>query len=92
MTQSFDTGNEMATRTFKAASTVPRRHQVARKVKISISQKVVSRLPHEHDESADAPSGKPSDVIKQAATDLKRGLKDTDRSAQMTKVYKNLKS
>ncbi len=80
----------MATRNLKAAPGSATRRQAAGKVKISISQKVVPRLPHEHDESADATTGEPRDVIKQAAADLKRGLTDTDRSAQMTKVYKNL--
>ena len=80
----------MATRTSASTPAGLKRPKVAGRVKISISQAVVPRLPHDHDESADAQSGKPSEIIKQAATDLKQGLKDTDRGAQMAKVYKNL--
>ncbi len=80
----------MTTRTVNQPPTdVVRRHR-ARRVKVSALKKVVPRLPHENDESADSKAGEPSEVIKQAATDLKRGLTDTDRGAQMTKVYKNL--
>lgn len=80
----------MATRTSKAASNGVARRQGAGKVTVRISQKIVPRLPHERDESTDAKTGEPSEVITQAATDLERGLLDTDRAAQMTKVYKNL--
>lgn len=80
----------MATRTLKAAPNSMARRQGAGTVSVRISQKVVPRLPHERDESVDAEAAVPSEVIKQAVTDLRRGLIDTDRSAQMTKVYKNL--
>jgi hypothetical protein len=80
----------VAARTLKATSNGVARRQGAGRVTISISQKVVPRLPHERDESTDVKGGEPSEVIKQAVTDLKRGLIDTDRGAQMTKVYKNL--
>ena len=80
----------MATPNSKSTREDRKRRQVAAKVKIRISQVVAPRLPHEHDESADAQSGKPSEIIRQAARDLKRGLRDTDRGPQMVKVYKKL--
>jgi hypothetical protein len=36
------------------------------------------RLPNDRDESPDAQSAQPRDVIKQAASDLEEGLVDTD--------------
>lgn len=35
-------------------------------------------LPHERDESPDAPEAAPRDIMRQAASDLERGLVDTD--------------
>ena len=78
----------MAIRTLKAASRILTGNKG--KPKVSISQVVVPQLPHERDESVDGKSSPPTKVMKQAAADLKRGLTDTDRGAQMTKVYKNL--
>ena len=80
----------MATPNSKSTREDRKRRQVAAKVKIRISQVVAPRLPHEHDESADAQSGKPSEIIRQAERDLERGLRDTDRGPQMAKVYKKL--
>ena len=58
---------------------------------VTISQQRVPRLPHERDEAVESQPGKPRQVIKRAAADLKRGNKDTDRSAQMNRIYKKLK-
>ena len=80
----------MTNRDLKATPTSVARRRAAGTVKVSISQKIVPRLPHEHDESADPTTGEVREVIEQAADDLKRGLTDTDRGAQMTKVYKSL--
>jgi len=60
-------------------------------VKVSIAQKRVPRLPHEHDESSDSQAGEPLPVMQQAATDLKRGLEDTDRGPQTNRISKKLK-
>lgn len=38
----------------------------------------VKRLPHERDESPDAQTITPRDVMRQAASDLEQGLVDTD--------------
>ncbi|HAT31388.1 MAG TPA: hypothetical protein DCW29_11220 [Janthinobacterium sp.] len=40
------------------------------------------RLPHERDESPDAQDAEPRDVMRQAASDLQRGLVDTDLHGQ----------
>jgi len=45
-------------------------------------------LPHEKDESTAGMVSPPRKVIKRAADDLKRGLKDTDRGPEMAKAYK----
>src|SRR5450830_100106 len=42
----------------------------------------VDRLPHERDESPDAQDVRPRKIMQQAASDLERGLVDTDRRAQ----------
>lgn len=36
------------------------------------------RMPHERDEAPDAQDARPRDVMKQAASDIERGLVDTD--------------
>ncbi|OEZ62074.1 hypothetical protein [Duganella sp. HH105] len=38
----------------------------------------VKRMPHERDEAPDAQDAKPRNVMKQAASDIERGLVDTD--------------
>lgn len=54
--------------------------------KINTDEKVqndgVDRLPHERDESSDAQNVRPRKIMQQAASDLERGLVDTDRHAQ----------
>lgn len=49
------------------------------------------RLPHERDESSDshrAPDGPPSEVGRQAHSDVKRGVVDTDRGPVLDKINK----
>ncbi|KAB8062378.1 hypothetical protein GCN74_00855 [Janthinobacterium sp. FT14W] len=54
--------------------------------KINTDEKVgndgVDRLPHERDASPDAQNVRPRNIMRQAASDLERGLVDTDRHAQ----------
>ena len=54
--------------------------------KINTDEKVqndgVDRLPHERDESPDAQDMRSRKIMQQAASDLERGLVDTDRHAQ----------
>ncbi|MES2740678.1 MAG: hypothetical protein V4754_06970 [Pseudomonadota bacterium] len=54
--------------------------------KISTEQPVKNdqqhRLPHERDESPQGETAAPRDVMKQAASDLERGLVDTDLHGQ----------
>ncbi len=38
-----------------------------------------TRLPHEHDESADSQAGAPTKVMEQARRDIESGQQDTDR-------------
>ncbi len=40
------------------------------------------RMPHERDEAPDAQGAKPRKVMQQAASDIARGLVDTDRHNQ----------
>jgi hypothetical protein len=45
------------------------------------------RLPHERDEAPDAQNTKPRKVMKQAASDIERGLVDTDKGPPMQETY-----
>jgi hypothetical protein len=49
------------------------------------------RLPHEHDESADQQGSPPTELGRQAGSDIRRGLKDTDRGPEMDRAYKQQK-
>ena len=49
------------------------------------------KLPHERDESIDTAGTIPSERMKQASRDIKRGLTDTDRGAEAGRTYKKLK-
>ncbi len=51
----------------------------------------VPKLPHERDESIDVVGTVPSEPMKRASRDLKRGLIDTDRSTEVGRTYKKLK-
>lgn len=45
------------------------------------------KLPHERDESVDAPSARPRAVMRQAEIDLASGKVDTDRRGDATTVF-----
>jgi hypothetical protein len=70
---------------------LPARADSAGNTQVSIGQEVVPRLPHERDESADSQVSPPRKVMQQAAKDIERGLKDTDRAAEVNATYKKLK-
>lgn len=59
--------------------------------KVSVLRKRVPRLPHERDESADPRGSAPDARMRQASADLARGLQDTDRSAEMDRLRRQLK-
>lgn len=82
----------MARRTAQVAPQSVPTHQRNSRVEVSILQKRVPRLPHERDQSADNEASEPREVIKQAAADLDRGLKDTDRSVLTNQTYRRLKA
>ena len=48
-------------------------------------------MPHERDETVSMTDTEPDPVIKQAATDLGRGLQDTSNGAEFNRAYKKLK-
>ena len=56
-------------------------------VQVSIGQEKVDLLPHEQDESASREITPPRKIMKQAAVDVGRGLKDTDRGVEIGKTY-----
>ena len=58
---------------------------------MSAGKQVAAKLPHERDESIDIVGKVPSEPMKQASRDLKRGLVDTDRGAEAGRTYKKLK-
>lgn len=50
------------------------------------------KLPHERDEAVDRSGGAvPSESVEQAGRDVKRGLPDTDRGAEMNHTYQKQK-
>lgn len=49
------------------------------------------KLPHERDESPEAPRDAPARPMRQAYRDLQRGLVDTDRGAEAGRTYQRLK-
>ena len=49
------------------------------------------RLPSERDQSSDMTAAAPDPKVKQAAKDLKRGLGDTSKGAEMDKAYAKLR-
>ena len=61
------------------------------KVSRRILKEPAPKLPHERDESVDSQVTEPRKIIQNAAADLSRGQQDTDRSAEMNKVYRKLK-
>ncbi|OYY87114.1 MAG: hypothetical protein B7Y42_15340 [Polaromonas sp. 28-63-22] len=49
-----------------------------------------AELPHDRDQSTDMTAATPDPAIHQAAKDLKRGLSDTSKGAEMDKAYRKL--
>ena len=49
-----------------------------------------AKLPHERDQSVDMTQDTPHPEMKQAYSDLQRGLKDTDRGPPSDVAYKKL--
>ncbi|HEX5311958.1 hypothetical protein [Aquabacterium sp.] len=50
------------------------------------------KLPHERDESVDEGGGAVvSERVRQAGRDIRRGLRDTDRGAEMDRTYQKQK-
>ncbi len=47
-------------------------------------------LPHERDQSSDMTPAAPDPLVKQAARDVKRGITDTSKGAEMDQAYKKL--
>ncbi len=58
---------------------------------LGLPKQVAAKLPHERDETIDIVGKVPSEPMKQASRDLKRGLVDTDRGAEAGRTYKKLK-
>jgi hypothetical protein len=53
----------------------------------------VLKLPHERDTAIDQGGGAmPSEKVEQAGRDVKRGLADTDRGAEMHRTYQKQKA
>lgn len=54
---------------------------------VTVEGHQVPRLPHERDESGSSQNGPHDEVIKQAARDLKDGLRDTSTGPVMDETY-----
>lgn len=61
-------------------------------INVSIDQKAVPLLPHERDQSTLGQVNPIDPVIKQAAKDIAKGLKDTDRGEEANRVYQKQKT
>ena len=61
-------------------------------INVSIDQKAVPLLPHERDQSTLGQFNSIDPVIKQAAKDIAKGLKDTDRGEEANSVYQKQKT
>ena len=55
------------------------------------TKKSPPKLPHERDESVNTTGRIASEPMKQAFSDLAKGLQDTDRAAEAGRTYKRLK-
>lgn len=62
-----------------------------RRPTLGLPKQPAPKLPHERDESIDVVGTVPSEPMKQASRDIKRGLTDTDRGAEAGRTYKKLK-
>jgi hypothetical protein len=74
-----------------AATSLSKKKSKAKPIDNGLAVRVV-QLPHERDEAPDGEPSAPRKVMKQAATDIANGLKDTDRGAQVNQTYLKLKA
>ena len=58
---------------------------------LGLPKQLAPKLPQQRDEIIDIVGKVPSEPMKQASRDLKRGLTDTDRGAEAGRTYKKLK-
>ncbi len=65
--------------------------RVRRRPTLGLPKQSAPKLPHERDESINTVGTVPSESMKQASRDIKRGLTDTDRGAEVGRTYKKLK-
>lgn len=70
----------------------PVTHQRNATTAVSINQQPVDLLPHEQDESASSQTSPPRKIMKQAASDVAHGMKDTDRGVEVGKTYAKQKA
>jgi hypothetical protein len=82
----------MTTHTLKNINAVSNANKVVKDIRVSIKQQTVPLLPHERDQSTHNQTSPIRTVIKQAAKDIARGIKDTDRGEEANRVYQKLKS
>jgi hypothetical protein len=82
----------MASPNLKSSKTIPLVKKPTKGVKVSMQQDTAPLLPHERDQSTQNQSSPVRAVIKQAATDIKHGLKNTDRSEEANRTYQKLKT
>ena len=61
------------------------------RLKAGTDKLAAPELPHERDEAVGMTGGVPSRAVQQAYRDVKRGLVDTDRSAEAGRAYDKLK-
>lgn len=82
----------MALPAFKNPKTISSAKKTAKGIKISMQQDSAPLLLHEQDQSTQNQASPVRKVIKQAAADVKRGLKDTDRGEEANSTYQKLKT
>jgi hypothetical protein len=82
----------MALPTLKNSKNIPSAKKTAKGIKVSMQQDSAPLLPHERDQSTQNQASPVRKVIKQAAADVKRGLKDTDRGEEANSTYQKLKT
>ncbi len=77
----------------KTSRAVKRHKTVSSDTPVAAANATALKLPHERDESVDQGGGSvPSESVKQAYRDVKRGLPDTDRGVEMNQTYQKQKT
>lgn len=76
----------------KNSKPIPATKKSGAGIKVSMQQNTAPLLPHERDQSTQNQASPVRKVIKQAATDIAQGLKDTDRGEEANRTYQMLKS